>query len=102
MDNNEVLGHLLKIESEAGVLVDEAQAEADKRVAEAEKQNRAAYEERYREESTKLENEFQASKDRARRRYREELETYQEQISSVKIDTGRFSALLDKYIAGEV
>ena len=101
MDNNEVLGHLLKIESEAGVLVDDAQAEADKRVAEAEKQNRTAYEERYREESERLEGEFLASKERARRRYREELETYQEQISSMNVDTGRFSALLDKFIAGE-
>ena len=47
MDNTEVLGHLLKIESEAAVLVNEAQAEADKRVTEAEKILRSGFDERF-------------------------------------------------------
>ena len=97
MDNNEVLGHLLKVEAEAALLVNEAQAEADKRVAEAEKQNRAAYDESYRVESGKLEGKFQQSKELTRQRYREELEAYKRNISSVGVDTGRFAALLDRF-----
>lgn len=99
MDNNEVLGHLLEVESKAALLVDEAQAEADRRVTEAEKQNRAAYDERYRAESERLEKESTGAKDSARQRFREELETYKKQVSSVRVDAGRFSALLDSYIS---
>jgi vacuolar-type H+-ATPase subunit H len=102
MDNTEVLGHLLKIESEAALLVDEAQAEADKRIAEAERQNRAAYDERYRMEFERLENELLKSKELARQHYREELDAYIEKISSVNADTGRFSILLDKYISEDL
>ena len=101
MDNNEVLGHLLEIESEAAVLVDEAQAEADRRVTEAEKQNRISYDERFREESEKLEKEFLQSKELARQRYQEELEAYKKEISSISVNTERFSALLDSLVSGE-
>jgi vacuolar-type H+-ATPase subunit H len=62
MDNNEVLDHLLKIEAEAAALVDEAQAEADTRITEAEKQNRAAYDKRFIEENQRLEKSFLQSK----------------------------------------
>ena len=101
MDNNEVLDHLLKIEADAAALVDSAQAEADKRVAQAEKENRAAFDERYRVESERLEGELHKAKERARRQYREELEAYTEKISSVHADTDRFCALLDKLVMGE-
>ena len=101
MDNNDVLGHLLKIESEAAALVNDTQAEADRRIAEAEKQNRASYEERYQNELKKSEDEFQKFTEQVRRRYREELETYRGKISSANIDTKAFCALFDRLIAGE-
>jgi len=101
MDNNEVLGHLLKVEAEAAGLVNDAQAEADRRVTGAEKQNRAAYEERYREESEKLEAELLRSKEQARQRYNGELEAYREKISSVIMDTDRFCALMDRFVTEE-
>jgi len=101
MDNNEVLDHLLKIESEAAALVDGAQAEADKRITEAEKQNRAAFDKRFREENERLENEFLQSKDAARQQYQKELEAYKEKISLVHINNERFSDLLDSLVLGE-
>lgn len=101
MDSNEVLGHLLKIESEAATLVSDAQAEADKRVLEAERQNHAVCEERYCRESEKLENELRILKEQAQRRYQTELEGYSEHITSVCVDTNRFTALLDRLIAEE-
>jgi len=101
MDNKEVIDHLLKIESEAAALVNDAQAEADKRVTEAEKQNRAAYEKRFREENERLEKGFLEAKEQARQEYKKELETYTEKISSIEINNDRFSALLDSFILGE-
>jgi len=101
MDNDEVLGHLLKIEAEAAALVNETQAEADRRVLEAEKQNHAAYEERYRREGEKLENEFQALKEKIRQQYQTELESYSNKITSLPVDVNRFSALLDRLVTEE-
>jgi vacuolar-type H+-ATPase subunit H len=101
MDNNEVLGHLLKIEAEAAALVKEAQAEADRRVTEAEKQNRAAYDKRFLEENQRLENESLQSKELARQEYRKELETYKEKISSIHVNNDRFSSMLDSLVLGE-
>ena len=101
MDNNDALGNLLKIEAEAAALVADAQAEADRRVTEAEKQNRALYEERYQNELKKLENKFQKYKEQVQKQYREELGAYRKKNSSVNVDTNAFSALLDRLFAEE-
>jgi vacuolar-type H+-ATPase subunit H len=101
MDNNEVLDHLLKIESEAAALVTDAQAEADNRITEAEKQNRAAFDKRFREENERLEKGFLQSKELARQQYQKELETYKDKISSVNVNNDRFSNLLDSLVLGE-
>jgi vacuolar-type H+-ATPase subunit H len=101
MDNNEVLDHLLKIEAEAAALVNDAQAEADNRITEAEKQNRAAYDKRFVEENQRLEKGFLQSKELAREQFRKELETYKEKISSVHVNNDRFSSLLDSLVLGE-
>jgi vacuolar-type H+-ATPase subunit H len=101
MDNKEVIDHLLKIESEAAALVDDAQAEADNRIMEAEKQNRAAFDKRFLEENQRLEKEFLQSKELARQQYKKELETYREKISSVHVNNDRFSDLLDSLVLGE-
>ena len=101
MDNNEVLDHLLKIESKAAALVKDAQAEADRRIAEAEKQNREIYEERYQDELKKLESEFQKYKEQLRQQYQKEINAYREKISLINVDTNAFSVLLDRLIAEE-
>jgi vacuolar-type H+-ATPase subunit H len=101
MDNSEVLAHLLKIEAEAAELVNAAKAEADKRLAEAEKENRAAYDERYREESEKLETLLHTSIELARQRCQEELEAYRQKISSINVDTDRFSDMMDRLVLGD-
>jgi regulator of protease activity HflC (stomatin/prohibitin superfamily) len=101
MDNNEVLGHLLQIEGEAAVLVNEAQAEADRRVAEAEKQSRAFYDERYHKESERLEAKFQETKKLTSQKYQDELDAYKEKISFMPFDTEQFCSLLGRLVLGE-
>ena len=100
MDNDELLNHLLEIESKAAALVDDAQTEADRRVAEAEKNSRNAYDEHCHAERERLEGEFQKSKERARRQYEEAMEAHRQAISAMPADTARFSALLNRLIMG--
>jgi regulator of protease activity HflC (stomatin/prohibitin superfamily) len=101
MDNKEVIDHLLKIESDAAALINDAQAEADRHIMEADKESRAAFDKRFLEESQRLEKEFLQAKELARQQFQKELETYKEKISSVHVNNDRFSAMLDSLVLGE-
>lgn len=94
-----LLDHLLKIEAEAAALVDEAQAEVDHRAGEAERHNRARYEERYSQESAALEAAYRREIEGVKGYYKEELEAYRESLNRIKMDKERFSALMTAFLA---
>jgi len=98
MENNEILQHLLEIESKAATLVDDAQAEADRRVSEGEKQNRARYDEQYAAEVATLEAAFSADIALARENYRKQLEDYHNSLKAQSLDTNAFFALSEKLL----
>jgi hypothetical protein len=89
-----LLEHLLKIEAEAAVLVNEAQAEVDRRIAEAERQNRALHEEEYGREAAEREAAYQEEINSVKSYYDEELDSYRKSLDLVTADMGRFSALM--------
>jgi vacuolar-type H+-ATPase subunit H len=102
MENNEILQHLLEIESIAASLVDDAQAEADRRVSEAEKQNRARYDEHYAAEVKALEEAFSKDIASAREDYRRQLDEYHNSLKALPPDTGAFFLLAEKLlVSGE-
>jgi F0F1-type ATP synthase membrane subunit b/b' len=101
MDNDKALEHLLQIETKAAALVDDAQAEADRRIAENEKGNRELYEERFKVEAEARETALRKEKDRLRKQYQKELDDYRKEISGINADFGNFSALFSKFYAGE-
>jgi vacuolar-type H+-ATPase subunit H len=90
-----VLGHLLKIEAEAAALVDDAQAEADRRVAESEKQNRSRYDEEYGKQAVELDHALEEEIAHIRKDYRDQLEAYRKSLDAIPVDQGRFLALMD-------
>jgi regulator of protease activity HflC (stomatin/prohibitin superfamily) len=98
MENHEILQHLLEIESKAATLVDDAQAEADRRVSEGEKQNRARYDEQYASEVAALEEAFSADIALARENYRKQLEDYNNSLKTQSLDTKAFFALAEKLL----
>ena len=98
MENNEILQHLLEIVSKAATLVDDAQAEADRRVAEAEKQNRARYDEQYAREVETLEEAFSRDIALARENYRKQLEEYHNGLKAQSLDTKAFFSLAEKLL----
>jgi len=102
MENQEILQHLLEIESKAATLVDDAQAEADRRVAEAEKQNRARYDEQYAKEVETLEETFSRDVALAKENYRKQLEDYHDSLKAQPPDTKAFFLLAEKLlVSGE-
>jgi len=98
MENHEILQHLLEIESKAATLVDDAQAEADRRVSEGEKQNRALYDEHYAGEVKALEEAFSRDIALAREDYRRQLEEYHNNLKALRPDTGAFFSLAEKLL----
>ncbi|MDR2135916.1 MAG: hypothetical protein LBO76_04800 [Treponema sp.] len=94
-----ILGHLLKIEADAASLVDDAQAEADRRIAESEKQNRSRYDEEYAREAAELDRAFEEEIARIRADYQNQLEAYRKGLDAIPVDQGCFSALMDKLLA---
>jgi len=99
MDNDNTLEHLLKIEAEAAALVNDAQAEADRRIHENEEQNRKNYEERFKVEAQKREAALRKEKDKLKEQYQQMLEDYRNGISTAKTDVEKFSALFNRYVA---
>ena len=101
MDNDKALEHLLKIEAKAAALVNDAQAEADRRIAENEKKNREIFEQRFSVESQAKETALRKEKDRLKKQYQKELDDYRQEISGIKTDVQRFSTLFSEIYSGE-
>ena len=99
MDNVNTIDHLLRIETNAASLVGDAQIEADRRINESETNNHAAYEEFFKAKVQELEASLKEEKEKIKNRYDNELDEYREKISVVDVNTERFSALLNDYLA---
>jgi regulator of protease activity HflC (stomatin/prohibitin superfamily) len=100
MDSDTVLQHLLKVESQAASLVDEAQAEADRRVAEGEKEGRARYDERYGREAAKLNGEYEAAARAVKADYTRQLDAYRDSLAAMPVHGAAFSALAERLFFG--
>jgi hypothetical protein len=96
--DRDVLRHLLDIEADAQSLVDDAQAEADRRTAEMEKQNRARYEERYTREAALLDSRYESELGAIKDEYNKQLDEYRLNLDDHKPDYAEFCRLLDGFM----
>jgi ABC-type phosphate transport system auxiliary subunit len=94
--NGDVLRRLLKVESEAAILVDDAQAEADRRVAEGEKEGRARYDERRRQETARLDSDFAAAIQAGKEAYQRQLDAYRKSLDALPVRKDAFFALVER------
>jgi len=101
MDDRDILHHLLEVESEAASLAMDAEAEADRRLAEREKTARSAYEARFGSRAAELEEEFAREAEAVVAEYRSELEAYRVALEGSATDAGRFSKLIEVMFFGE-
>jgi F0F1-type ATP synthase membrane subunit b/b' len=97
-ENGNVLEHLLRVEAEASALVDGAQAEADRRTAQSEKQNRARYEERYSREAAEMEAAYGNEVGNIRKRYEEQLAAYRESLTAITADRNGFKDMVESFL----
>ena len=98
MDEQDVLQHLLDLENRAAGLVNDAQVEADRRLSEGEKLNRAHYDEIYSREVAELETSYTRNIAAVKDDYRNQLDAYLETLSSITLDKAAFSSLAEKLL----
>jgi vacuolar-type H+-ATPase subunit H len=94
-DEQTVLQHLLSVEVDAAALIDDAQAEADRRTAEAEKRNRVRFDEEYARETALLSENYEKETAAVKEDYRSRLEAYRQSLSSTPVDSEKFFRLVE-------
>jgi vacuolar-type H+-ATPase subunit H len=99
MDDSDILQHLLEIEGKAASLVDDAQAEADRRIKETEEQNRLAFDEAYQKLTVELEEEYKKSLDAVKTEYDKSLDEYRASLDNMPKQNEKFSALVRSLLA---
>jgi hypothetical protein len=93
-----ILAHLLQIESEAAALVDDAQAEADRRLSEGEKRNRQRYDDGYSREVAELDIRFEGELRAVKEDYQKQLELYREGLNRMAVNKENFSGLVESLL----
>ncbi|MDR1398605.1 MAG: hypothetical protein LBJ41_01600 [Treponema sp.] len=93
MDETDVLRHLLEVEAEAAALVDSAQAEADRRLADGEKLNREHYDQCYAKEVAELDANYQKQLDAVKADYQKQLDAYRAELDAMSVNNSRFMEL---------
>jgi hypothetical protein len=97
----DVLQHLLEVEANALALVNDAQAEADRRITDGEKQNRARYEERYTREAAALDVKYGEELQAIKEEYNKQLDAFRQELDGIKPDRVRFDRLLEIFLRRE-
>jgi vacuolar-type H+-ATPase subunit H len=100
-DSGDILQHLLAVETQAAALVDDAQAEADKRVKASEERNRERYEEAYRRRVEDLEAEYRERIGVAKAEYQARLDAYRKDLDAMTLHSDDFSCLAEKLLFGD-
>jgi len=97
-EDKDVLHHLLHLEEQASALVNDAQAEADRRTAEAENRNRTHHDEAYAAEVARLEAGYAGEINAVREEYKKQLDAYRAELLARPADKNAFNALAEKFL----
>ena len=91
----------MEVEAQALALVTEAQIEADRRLADAEKRNLARYQEQYSKAFAQLDEEHAKKLLALREAYASELDAYRQGLEGMLLNQAQFRILLDTFFAEE-
>jgi vacuolar-type H+-ATPase subunit H len=100
MTGTETVQHLLDIEAQAQTIVKEAQKEADKRIAESSRTQRAAYQAEIQKRFDELDAEYQKALGDARAQGDKQLDEYRASLGSLNVNEERFAAFAAAYFQG--
>jgi F0F1-type ATP synthase membrane subunit b/b' len=93
-DSDQTLRRLLEVEKEAASIVEDARTKADEMVAEADRQIRASYNDRYRDAVAALGKEREAVLVKLRADYDEEMAHYKKELDGQTLNTAAFDKVV--------
>jgi hypothetical protein len=99
--DQELLQHLLEVEDRAAVLVEDAQTEADRRIAEHENQSRAEYNEAYARDAATLQQRYEKEYEAVKAEYQGRLDEYRKSLEAMPIHDDDFCKLAASLLFGE-
>ena len=94
----DAINHLLEIEKNASILVNEAHVEADKRISLSRAQFSAKYKDNLEKISEELEIEYQNKIDSISKKYADEFNEYKLSLEKKVLNKKDFSELLEKLL----
>jgi F0F1-type ATP synthase membrane subunit b/b' len=94
----DVIDHLLSVEHEAAGLVQDAQVEADKRIAAAKAKADAEYKKKYDKIIADLESDYSKKITEVKEAHKKSSAAYKDRILATKKDTKAFNELLDSLL----
>lgn len=98
-DNNaelDIINHLLEVEKNAAVLIDNAKQEAETKKNQATATFNAEYKRRYDELMAKVTSDYEASLQSIKENHQKELEDYKASLTEKTINKNTFNEVLDK------
>jgi F0F1-type ATP synthase membrane subunit b/b' len=93
-DSDQTLRQLLEVEKEAAAIVEDARTKAEEMVAEANRQTRASYNDRYREAVAVLDREREAALRKLEADYDDEMVRYQKELDGQTLNIGAFQNIV--------
>jgi F0F1-type ATP synthase membrane subunit b/b' len=89
-DSDQTLRQLLEVEKEAAAIVENARVKAEEMIAEANRQTRASYNDRYREAVAVLDKEREAALRKLDADYDDEMARHQKELDRQTLNRGAF------------
>ena len=99
-ENTEIdaINHLLEVEKNASMLINDAAQEAERRLSQARSKYNSEYKARYDQIATQLESEYQNNHNIVAEKYQKEIDDYKESLEAKAQNSEAFTSLLDKLI----
>ena len=94
----DIINHLLSVEKNAAVLIDNAVQQADSRTSKARNEAAAAYKAQYDECLTAMEKDYQKTVEQVKEKHQQDFEHFKSELSNQENNYKEFNTLMDKLL----
>ncbi len=94
----DIINHLLSVEKNAAVLIDNAVREADSRTSKARNEAAATYKSQYDECVAAMEKDYQNTVDQVKEKHQQDFEQFKSELNNQQNNYTSFNSLMDKLL----
>ena len=94
----DIINHLLSVEKNAAVLIDNAVREADSRTSKARNEAAAAYKTQYDECVAAMDKDYQKTVEQVKQKHQQDFEQFKSELNNQKNNYEAFNSLMDELL----